>query len=88
MPLEPWGRISGDVVEADLKERCVKDPLVDVRCGWTVTDTTETESGVEVKVTDPEGQERSLRGAYVVGCEGASSVVRKSLGIEMVGGQM
>jgi FAD-dependent monooxygenase len=88
MPVEPWGRISGDVVEADLKERCEKDPLIEIRCGWTVVGATETENGAEIKVIDPEGRERSLRSAYAVGCEGAASVVRKSLGIEMVGGQM
>ncbi|MDF2119410.1 FAD-dependent monooxygenase [Roseiarcaceae bacterium H3SJ34-1] len=46
----------------------------------------ETEAGVEVDVEDfTSGERRTLNGAYLVGCDGASSSVRKALGIEMVG---
>jgi FAD-dependent monooxygenase len=89
MPLEPWQRLSGDVFEAWLKERCDQNPIVDVRFGWTVTAATECDDGAEVLVTNPHtGISQTLRCRYAVGCEGASSSVRKSLGIEMEGGQM
>lgn len=78
MPLEPWGNISGDVVEADLKQRCEKNTLVEVRSSWAVINASETDSGLEIKVVDPAGRERSLKGGYAVGCEGASIVVRKA----------
>jgi len=89
MPLEPWQRISGDQFEALLKGRCDRNPLIDVRFGWAVTAVTEGDDGAEVVAVNPHtGFSQSIRCRYAVGCDGASSIVRKSLGIELDGGQM
>lgn len=56
----------------------------DVRFSHTVTGLTETARGVEVEYTSPAGTER-LPAAYVVGCDGGRSTVRKFAGIEFEG---
>lgn len=86
MPLEPWLRVSGDVFEAFLKEQCEKSSLIDVRFGWIVTQVIEGPTGVETRVIEPQtGVEQVIHSQYGVGCDGASSLVRKSLGINLDG---
>ncbi|EKV05045.1 hypothetical protein PDIG_38730 [Penicillium digitatum PHI26] len=53
MSLEPWLRVSGDVFETFLKERCEQSPLVNVRFGWAVTHIIEGDTGVEIRVRSP-----------------------------------
>jgi FAD-dependent monooxygenase len=89
MTLEPWLRVSGDVMEAFLKEQCEKSPLITVRFGWSVTHVIEGATDVETRVQNPlTGGEEVIRSQYAVGCDGASSLVRKSLGIDLDGGPM
>jgi 2-polyprenyl-6-methoxyphenol hydroxylase-like FAD-dependent oxidoreductase len=46
----------------------------------------ETADGIEAQITDlPSGRTRSITAAYIVGCDGASSPVRESLGIGLEG---
>lgn len=46
----------------------------------------ETGDGIEAQVTDlVTGRKRSITAAYIVGCDGASSLVRESLGIGLDG---
>ncbi|KRV49572.1 monooxygenase [Wenjunlia vitaminophila] len=56
----------------------------DVRRGWEVTGLTTDDDGVTVEVDTPDGPSR-LRAAYVVGCDGGRSAVRKAAGIEFTG---
>ncbi|MFG1923181.1 FAD-dependent oxidoreductase [Cryptosporangium sp. NPDC048952] len=56
----------------------------DVRFCSTLTGLTETADGIEVEYTSPAGTER-LQAAYVVGCDGGRSTVRKLAGIEFEG---
>ncbi|CAI7584784.1 unnamed protein product [Penicillium viridicatum] len=89
MPLEPWLRVSGDIMEAFLKEQCEKSPLITVRFGWGVTQVIEGATEVETRVRNPHtGGDKVIRSQYAVGCDGASSLVRKSLGIDLDGGPM
>ncbi|WBQ08633.1 FAD-dependent oxidoreductase [Kribbella sp. CA-293567] len=60
------------------------DPDFDVRFSHTLTGLTETAGGIEVEYTSPAGTER-LPAAYVVGCDGGRSTVRKLAGIEFEG---
>ncbi|MET9410865.1 FAD-dependent monooxygenase [Streptomyces sp. NPDC002935] len=55
-----------------------------VRRGWDLTALTASDDGVEVRANTPEG-ERTLRAAYVVGCDGARSAVRTLSGIDFPG---
>ncbi|WP_394618763.1 FAD-dependent oxidoreductase [Lentzea sp. JNUCC 0626] len=56
----------------------------DVRFSHTLTGLTETADGVEVEYTSPAGPER-MTAAYVVGCDGGRSTVRRLAGIEFEG---
>ncbi|KAJ4861496.1 FAD binding domain-containing protein [Trichoderma breve] len=76
LPLEPWMRIS-------------QDPLVDIRSGWKATSAKENDDGVEVTAIDAKtGEETTFHSRYAVGCDGANSVVRESLGIKLDGGPL
>jgi bifunctional hydroxylase/dehydrase len=56
----------------------------DVRRCWEVTGFAAGDAGVEVEVAAPHGRTR-LRAAYLVGCDGGRSMVRKAAGIGFPG---
>lgn len=89
MPLEPWVRVSQEVFEAWLKRLAEANGLIDYRAEWKVTGARELEEGAEVTVINGQtGEESVLQADYAVGCDGAHSVLRESLGIELEGGPM
>jgi 3-(3-hydroxy-phenyl)propionate hydroxylase len=55
-------------------------PTVDLQVSTEVVEVRELDDGVSVR-TIRDGQEADVRARYVVGCDGASSPVRESLGI-------
>jgi 2-polyprenyl-6-methoxyphenol hydroxylase-like FAD-dependent oxidoreductase len=68
-----------------LKERCETDSKhIQVQYGWQVQSFTQDADGVDVVLTSPEtGQKRRVRAQYLAGCDGAGSVVRQGLGIDL-----
>jgi bifunctional hydroxylase/dehydrase len=56
----------------------------DIRRGWEVTGFDTDPDGVDVRVTSPDGPRR-LRAAYLVGCDGGRSLVRRHAGIGFPG---
>jgi len=56
----------------------------DVRFSHSVTGLTETADGVEIAYSSPDGEGR-LAAAYVIGCDGGRSTVRKLAGIDFGG---
>ena len=56
----------------------------DVRFSHGVTGLTETADGVEIAYTSPDGGGR-LSAAYVIGCDGGRSTIRKLAGIDFEG---
>jgi 3-(3-hydroxy-phenyl)propionate hydroxylase len=56
----------------------------DVRFSHSVTALTQTADGVDLEVQTPAGIER-MQAAYVIGCDGGRSTVRKLAGIEFEG---
>lgn len=69
-------------LEALLRELVAQRPGVDVRLGCEVVAVKETADGVAVRHREaPCGATRTLRAAYAVACDGASSTVRRQLGI-------
>ncbi|KAK5162731.1 uncharacterized protein LTR77_011214 [Saxophila tyrrhenica] len=85
-PHEPWQRISQAIFEKWLKCICDKDPLIDLRYGWKVESVQEDSDRVTTTVVEPGGTKRVFTSQYLVGCDGGSSRVRKSLGISIDGG--
>ncbi len=56
-----------------------------IRRGWEVTEFTEEDKGVVVEARSVEGGQVRVRGAFVVGCDGGRSLVRKRAGVEFPG---
>ena len=59
--------------------------LVDYRFGCRVTDVAQVTDDVQVTIENQAGETEVLRSAYVVGCDGARSVVREATGIAFEG---
>lgn len=88
MPCEPWQRIPSNIMEPWLREKCEENALVDARYGWKVEDVVESEDSVGVTVRTQDDTPTKIMCSYLVGCDGAWSSVRKSLGITLDGGPM
>ncbi|THY84185.1 hypothetical protein D6C92_09372 [Aureobasidium pullulans] len=89
MPREAWQRIPSNIMEPWLRKKCDQNALIDTRYGWKVQEILEHKDSVDVTAFVTElDQSRSLRCSFAVGCDGAWSPIRKSLGIEMEGGPM
>ena len=58
---------------------------IDIRLGHELTGIEHDASGVTAIATGPDGTSARIAGSYLVGCEGAHSVVRKALDIEFEG---
>lgn len=86
LPLEPWQRLSQAIFERWLKAICDKDEHIDLRYGHKVESVKEESDHVESVVTNIDTGVRTIwRSDYVAGCDGASSKVRKSLGLPLDG---
>ncbi|KAL6814408.1 hypothetical protein J3E69DRAFT_375842 [Trichoderma sp. SZMC 28015] len=85
LPREPYQRCSQAVLEAWLKPRIQAEKLIDAHFGLKFESLTETDEGVESQLTDVvTGEQHIVRSKYVVGCDGAGSRVRKSIGINLL----
>ena len=60
-------------------------PEIELRLGSSFTGFTQDADGVTAAFTNRAGATERVRGAYIVSCEGARSIVRKELGIEFEG---
>jgi 3-(3-hydroxy-phenyl)propionate hydroxylase len=60
-------------------------PLIDLRLQTTFTSFSHDADGVVAHMINAAGEEDEVRGAFLVSCEGARSIVRKELGIEFEG---
>ena len=84
-PLEPYQLISQYTLEPLLKAEVDRLPSVDVRYGCEFLSFHQNVAGVSATIRNGEGRTETLAGAYLVGCDGGSSRVRKSLGIRLRG---
>jgi 2-polyprenyl-6-methoxyphenol hydroxylase-like FAD-dependent oxidoreductase len=85
LPLEPYQLISQYTLEPLLLEVAEQLPAVTVMRSTTFLEFTEQDDGVLVAVSDADGTGRTLKAAYLVGCDGGASRVRKQLGIRLEG---
>src|SRR6266699_878422 len=84
-PLEPYQLISQYTLEPLLRSIVEALPNVTVRFGCELTSFTQDRDSVRAQVRTSEGAEETIRTAYLVGCDGGSSTVRKQLGIQLQG---
>ena len=83
--LEPYQLVSQNQLEPLLKEVAEGTPNVAVRYGCELVDFTQDAHGVTVTARLADGSEETLRCAWLVGCDGGASTVRKQLGIKLEG---
>jgi 2-polyprenyl-6-methoxyphenol hydroxylase-like FAD-dependent oxidoreductase len=84
-PLEPYQLISQYTLEPLLRSIVEAQPSVTVRFGWELTSFTQDAGSVLARVGTAKRREETIRAAYLVGCDGGSSTVRKQLGIRLQG---
>ena len=83
---EPTHRVNQMYVERLLFEEASRRPNIALRFGWTVEDLDETADGAAVRARcGSDGVVETTRVAFVVGCDGSRSTVRKALGIRYEG---
>jgi 2-polyprenyl-6-methoxyphenol hydroxylase-like FAD-dependent oxidoreductase len=83
--LEPYQLISQYTLEPLLRSIVEKLPGVNVRFGCELISFTQDINSVTAVTKTTDGPEESIRAAYLVGCDGGSSTVRKQLGISLQG---
>jgi 2-polyprenyl-6-methoxyphenol hydroxylase-like FAD-dependent oxidoreductase len=85
LPLEPYQLISQYTLEPLLKEEAERLPSVTLRYGCEFLEFAQDPLGVAVTFRRLDGSVETLRAAYLVGCDGGGSAVRKQLGIRLRG---
>lgn len=68
-----------------LMERLAKLDAAEVRIGWSVTSFTQSGSSVSVHLSSPTGESHAVDSAYLIGADGAHSLVRKTMGVHLEG---
>jgi 2-polyprenyl-6-methoxyphenol hydroxylase-like FAD-dependent oxidoreductase len=84
-PLEPYQLISQYTLEPLLKSIAETLPSVTVRYGCELLSFAQDEGGVTARVKGRDGASSSVRAAYMVGCDGGGSLVRRQLDINLNG---
>jgi len=83
--LEPYQLISQYTLDPLLRKIAEETPNVTVRFGHELESFEQDAQGVTAHIKDLDGKQSSVRAAYLAGCDGSSSVVRKQLGIKLEG---
>ena len=83
--VEPIFRCNQMYLEKFLFDTIQSNPLIDCRFGQECTDWRESPEGVELKLADKAGDERTVRCAYLIGCDGGASLIRRTLGFKFAG---
>ncbi|MGQ0621408.1 MAG: FAD-dependent monooxygenase [Panacagrimonas sp.] len=86
LPLETMQRISQMYLEPVLLKAVQAEKNIDVRYGWKVEEFSPRSDGVSAKARRlADGHVETFEAEYLVGCDGPSSLVRRTLGIEYDG---
>jgi 2-polyprenyl-6-methoxyphenol hydroxylase-like FAD-dependent oxidoreductase len=84
-PAEPYQLISQYTLEPLLKSVAETLPSVSVEYGTEFLSLTQDAAGITATVRAARGATRTIRAAYLVGCDGGASPVRRELGIRLRG---
>ena len=83
--LEPYQLISQYTLEPLLRSIVETFPTIKVRFGCELISFTQDANSVAAVVQANDAAQETIRAAYLVGCDGGSSAVRKQLGIPLQG---
>ncbi|HEY8612186.1 MAG TPA: FAD-dependent monooxygenase [Roseomonas sp.] len=84
-PAEPYQLVSQYTLEPLLKSVAETLPAVTLLYGHAFLEFAQDAEGVTATIRTPEGDTRNIRGAYLIGCDGGASPVRRQLGIRLRG---
>lgn len=79
----PSSVFSQPAVEAVLRKHVATLPSVDVETGLTVTALRQSHNHAVLTLADDTGGEKLIQSRYVIGCDGASSTVRRLQGLPL-----
>jgi 2-polyprenyl-6-methoxyphenol hydroxylase-like FAD-dependent oxidoreductase len=86
-PSQPYQRVSQAEFEPVLLDVCERHPLIEVLSGWRFESLSQHERGVTSSLTHVvTGTSQRIGSEYLLGCDGASSSVRRAVGISLDGG--
>ncbi|HEY5350354.1 MAG TPA: FAD-dependent oxidoreductase, partial [Candidatus Lustribacter sp.] len=83
-PLEPYQLISQYTLEPLLRSIADARPELTIRFGCEMTSFVEDATGITATLETDAGSD-TIRAAYIVGCDGGTSTVRKQLEIDLTG---
>jgi 3-(3-hydroxy-phenyl)propionate hydroxylase len=72
-------------LEAQLRAGIARFASVQTLYGWTLSSFQQNDDWVSVRLTNEQGEVRTLRCGYLIGCDGAASTVRRELGLRLEG---
>lgn len=82
---EPFVRVSQLYLNPIL-EQCMREtPGITVVYNTAVRGYSQDEEGVDVRVVDETGQERTLRAKFLIGADGGRSAIREAMGLRLQG---
>lgn len=82
----PWiSSIYQPLLDQQLREALHAEPRAEIRTGRTVTGMTQSATCVTVDCVDTDGTAERISARYVLGCDGANSIVRTAIGATLRG---
>ncbi len=85
LPAEPYQLVSQYTLEPLLRAAAERLPSVSVRYGVEFLSLEQDAEGVTARLRSGDGAETEIRAAYLVGCDGGGSAVRRALDIGLRG---
>ncbi len=81
---------SGQQIAQPLVEEVLREAVSDLESchlllGWSLHSLQQDEEGVQATIVNERGEQRQVRASYVIGCDGARSVVRAAMGVHYTG---
>lgn len=73
------------ILEAQLREHLGSFPSVQCLFGWSMVELSQSAADLTLRLSDSAGSRRSVRCAYLVGADGASSCTRSQVGLSLEG---
>ena len=74
-------RLPQFATERVLRARAAQLPMIDITYGWSGIDVSQDDTCATVTLQDADGQQKTLRGQYLVGCDGSRSAIGAAAGI-------